>query len=318
MAGLADLALPPMSASSPQLRPGTLWEVVVRRTHHALACGALRPIETETEFVEQGGVRFAVRVAASLARKDAARGQAEQAQQPGRAADPFLPYEQDLFVAEVSGTHLCLLNKFNVIDHHLLIVTRHFEDQELLLTPADFEALWACMAEFEALGFYNGGMAAGASQHHKHLQMVPLPLTEEGPRIPIEPLLAAAKFRESIGTVPGLPFVHAFTRIDPGLIKDPVAAARVTHMHYRIMLEAAGLGAVQTPEGLRQSAPYNLLVVRTWMLLVPRTREFFNGISVNALGYAGSLFVRDREQLDIVRAQGPMSVLREVSIAAPR
>lgn len=307
-----------MSDNSTQLQPGTLWEVVVHRTRHALACGALRPIETDTEFVEQGGVRFMVRVVASLARKDAVRRRAEQTQQFGRAADPFLPYEQDLFVAEVSDTHLCLLNKFNVIDHHLLIVTRRFEDQELLLTPADFEALWACMAEFEALGFYNGGMIAGASQRHKHLQMVPLPLTEEGPCIPVEPLLAAAELRESVGTVPGLPFVHACARLDSHLVTDPVAAARVSHKHYRIMLEAVGLGAVQTPEGLRQSAPYNLLVTRTWMLLVPRTREFFNGISVNALGYAGSLFVRDREQLEIVRAQGPMTVLREVSVAAPR
>lgn len=299
------------------LQPGTLWSAIERQTRHALACSALRPIETDTEFVEQGGVRFIVRVAASLARKDAVRRRVEQTQQFGRAADPFLPYEQDLFVAEVSDTHLCLLNKFNVIDHHLLIVTRHFEDQELLLTLPDFEALWACMAEFDALGFYNGGMIAGASQRHKHLQMVPLPLTEEGPRIPVEPLLAAATFRKSVGTVPSLPFVHAFAQLDSHLATDPAVAARVTHMHYKAMLEVAGLEAVQTPDGLCQSAPYNLLVTRTWMLLVPRTREFFNGISVNALGYAGSLFVRDRNQLEDIRLHGPMTALREVAVEAP-
>lgn len=299
------------------MRPGSLWNAIERQTRHALACGALRPIETDAEFVEQGGVRFMVRVAANLARKDSVRGQAGQVQQSGSAADPFLPYEQDLFVADVSDTHLCLLNKFNVIDRHLLIVTRRFEDQELLLTPADFEALWACMAEFEALGFYNGGMEAGASQRHKHLQMVPLPLAEAGPAMPIGPLLAAAKLRESVGTVPGLPFVHALVWLDPHLATDPVAAAHVTYTHYRTMLDAAGLEAVRTPEGLRQSAPYNLLVTRTWMLLVPRTREFFDAISINALGYAGSLFVRNRGQLEYVRLQGPMTMLRGVSVAAP-
>lgn len=299
------------------LQPTTLWNAIERQTRRARACGALRPVETDTEFVEQGGVRFVVRAATSLARKDVARKQAGQEQQPGRATDPFLPYEQALFVAEVSDTHLCLLNKFNVIDHHLLIVTRRFEEQELLLTPADFEALWACMAEFESLGFYNGGTEAGASQRHKHVQMVPLPLAEEGPAIPIEPLLAIGKLRESVGTVPGLPFMHACVRLDPHLVMDPVAAARVTHKHYRTMLKAAGLGASQTPEGLRQSAPYNLLVTRSWMLLVPRAREFFDGVSINALGYAGSLFVRNHEQLELVRLKGPMTALREVSTVVP-
>lgn len=31
-----------------------------------------------------------------------------------------------------NGIDFCLLNKINVIDHHLLIVTRRFEDQEIL------------------------------------------------------------------------------------------------------------------------------------------------------------------------------------------
>jgi ATP adenylyltransferase len=51
----------------------------------------------------------------------------------GERFNPFLPCEQDMFVADVSRSHLCLLNKFNVIDHHLLIVTREFENQECLL-----------------------------------------------------------------------------------------------------------------------------------------------------------------------------------------
>ncbi len=64
---------------------------------------------------------------------------------------------------------------------------------------------------------------------------------------------------------------------------------------------------------MRHSAPYNLLITRRWMLLVPRTREFFAGISVNALGFAGSLFVRDKKQLAAAISHGPLRVLREVS-----
>ncbi len=50
-------------------------------------------------------------------------------------------------------------------------------------------------------------------------------------------------------------------------------------------------------EGLRYtSAPWNLLVTRRWMLVVPRLCERFEGVAINALGFAGSLFVRDDVQ----------------------
>ena len=88
----------------------------------------------------------------------------------GRHFDPFLPYEPEMFVADISPTHVCLLNKFNVIDHHLLVVTRAFEEQDAAINAADFAALWACMAEVDGLAFYNAGKLAGASQRHKHLQ----------------------------------------------------------------------------------------------------------------------------------------------------
>jgi ATP adenylyltransferase len=53
--------------------------------------------------------------------------------------------------------------------------------------------------------------------------------------------------------------------------------------------------------------------IETRQLVVPRVDEFFRGISVNALGFAGSLFVKDRSQLELVRAQGPMQFLSAVA-----
>ncbi len=72
--------------------------------------------------------------------------------------------------------------------------------------------------------------------------------------------------------------------------------------------------AVANAEGERQSSPYNLLMTDSWMLLVPRSQEFSHGISVNALGYVGSLFVKDQTGLDTIRRIGPMNLLREVSV----
>ena len=294
------------------LEPGTLWARLTAQTEHALQCGALQPIQTQCEFVEQDSVRFLVQVLPSLGGKnEAQKKQNKETATSGKEFNPFLPYEPDLFVADISDTHVCLLNKFSVIKHHLLIVTREFEEQENLLTKQDFEAMWACLAEFEGLAFYNAGKSAGASQRHKHLQIVPLPLVSGEQRIPIEPVLASAKF-DVIGKTPGFPFVHAIARLDPQLMKSPSVAVATLECYHN-MLCAVGL---EDRVGVSQNhkSAYNLLVTRQWMLLVPRIQECFESLSVNSLGFAGTLAVRSEQQMKILKDHGPMTVLTRVAV----
>ncbi len=310
---ISDSTFCSIMSAKQRLAHGALWSRVQRRQEEALASGALKPIDTALEFIEDDGVRFLVRVVANLARKDADRlRQVEQSRSSGASTNPFLPYEEALFVADLSTTHLTLLNKFNVIDHHLLIVTRRFVQQETLLDLADFQALCQVLAEREGLGFYNGGAAAGASQPHKHLQWVPLPLVDAMPWGPFDTLLRDA-VRGGAETVPGLPFRHAFAALDPALAERPFALAEVLHERYRTLLQRLGMGPIRIDDEIRQSGPYNLLVTRDWLLLVPRRQEEFAGISINALGFVGSLFVRNQAQLDTLKSRGPMAVLRAVT-----
>jgi ATP adenylyltransferase len=283
--------------------PGTLWPSMLERTEQALACGALERIPTRNEYVEQGGVRFLVPVVENIERKHKA-GRVQRRE----GTNPFLPYEDDLFVADISETHVGLLNKFNVVEHHLLIVTRELEEQDNLLNVRDFVAMWACMAEFDGVAFYNAGTIAGASQAHKHLQQVPVPLGSGPGRMPLDPLLKTARFDRELGSVPALPFVHALAKVDPISTIEPSEAARRTEALYQQMLREVGLES--------EPGPYNLLVTREWMLLVPRTRETYESISVNALGFAGSILVRNERELELVRTRGPMAVLEHV--ARPR
>lgn len=289
-----------------RLKPGTLWPTLVERARRARQVGALQPIATVTRVITDQGVRFQVRTVSSLSRKHA---QDHASAGPAAQANPFLPYEEDLFVADASDTHYCLLNKYNVIDHHLLIITRRFERQELALTPADFDALWRCLVEFDALGFYNSSPVAGASQPHKHLQLVPLPLGDDAPAIPIETLLASAPPAPGAMRIARLPFRHAFGRLDAVAGADPLTAAAYSHGLYIAMLAAVGFDA-----RVAEPPPYNLLVTRRYMLLIPRTRDRFGTVSVNALGFAGSFFVPDTERLQAIQRAGPMAVLRGVAV----
>jgi ATP adenylyltransferase len=296
-------------------KKGTLWDSIVKTADQALTIGALLPVATDYTFIEDAGMRFFVRIQTGLKRKDEAKKKQEAESKAGRNTDPFLQPEKELTVADISQTHLAVLNKFNVANHHLLIITRDFEDQDMLLTQKDFEALWLCMAEYNSLGFYNGGREAGASQQHKHLQMVPLPLAPSGPAIPVEPLLAAAPVIK-VGTVPGFPFLHSFARLDRELVNSPLEAAKKAYELYSAMLAGVGMTPPKAGGLTPQSMPYCFLATRGWMLLVPRSREFFEDISLNSLAFAGSLFVRNEQQLEAIRKHGPLKAL--ASAAAPK
>ena len=280
------------SAANGKVYMGSLWEQAKSRSQEALASGKLIHLKTQESILEEAGVRFLLRLARNLARK---------AQQPeqGKPENPFLPYDSDLFVADASATHAVLLNKYNVLDQHLLVVTRRFESQESVLTEADFAALCLCLAEKESLGFYNGGPDAGASQAHKHLQVVPLPFSAQTEPLPISPLWERPQ---------ALPFRYAQQRV-PRVPDSRVWALEVHRAYQRLLGE---LGLTELPDG-RISVPYNLLVTWDRILVVPRSRERFHTVSVNALGFVGSFFVKTEEEAALVRRTGPLQVLREVS-----
>ncbi len=294
-----------MTDSNISLESGSLWPAIVNRTPQALGSGALRPIETEQETIVDGGISFDVRMISSLARK------AHEANPEVHPPDfnPFLPYDKDLFIANISETHVGILNKFPVVNNHLLIVTRAFEEQTSLLTEQDFQAMWVCMQEFDGLAFYNSGEVAGASQRHKHIQIVPLTLTSGGQATPVESAIAAADLSNGLGRSNMLPFAHTIVGLDDfGTMTVPKAASAL-HDHYRSMLRSLNL--IVKPDNIRS---YNLLATRRWMMLVPRSLEHFEGISINALGFAGELLVTDRDQLSTLREHGPMAALKAVGL----
>jgi ATP adenylyltransferase len=267
-----------------------IWARVHARSAEAHASGALYRIESEPFFVEDDGVEFIVRRAVDYQRQLAI-------QPKPRPGNPFADPDPALLIGEVGPRHRALMNKYHVVENHLLIVTREFVDQEVLLDIADFEALVRCLPGDErAIAFYNGGRNSGASQPHKHLQVVTLPLSPHLP-IPMAPRL--------VPDPPRLPFPHAFARL------DDVNPARLLAC-YRDLLAQAGIRATPSPEGERQSQSYNMLLGPGWMLVVPRTRDRFEGVPINSIAFAGALFVRNDQELEALRALGPMKVLQAV------
>ncbi|XOZ34437.1 DUF4922 domain-containing protein [Halomonadaceae bacterium KBTZ08] len=193
------------------LSPDQLWPAVRRQSHLALANGALVPLATSVTVLEAQGLRFSVRQLERLAQKAAA---SPSAHTPNDPLAP--PYEAYLHIGGVTDSHVALLNKFNVLEQHLLVVTREYQPQTHLLNEADFRAMLHALAGIDGLAFYNGGTEAGASQPHKHLQVVPLPLAEALPELPFIPCFERAARDGGPAQSSELPFAHAVAPMPPG------------------------------------------------------------------------------------------------------
>ncbi len=259
--------------------------------HAALASGALLPIATESRVVEHEGLPFLVKWVSTQALKP-------RVAKPGRrsAHNPFAQPEPALTLGDIAPRHRLLLNKFPVMSRHLLIVTRDFEPQEDALCADDFAAIAPLIERNAGLGFYNGGALAGASQAHKHLQWIPQ----------IPPL--AARLPDYLRQQPRrFDFRHAFAPIKADLWTSGDAGGRLEGI-YRTQIEHAG---VTFECGML--SPYNLLITRDWLWIIPRRAEHWQDMSINALGFAGSLFVKHRDRLAALCEAGPMTALRAVS-----
>ena len=289
----------------PTFDPVTIDATIAR----AERTGALQAIHTEQQAIEQDGIHFLVRWVSTLASKDLSRVAAATRTDPG--TNPFLPPDPDLTIGPIGANHIAILNKFPVIPRHLLIVTRAFEDQTTPLKHDDFDALAQVMTRLGGLGFYNGGVEAGASQRHKHLQWIP----DDGATANLA--IFSSSLPDTLapfGTTshPSLPWQHCFVRLrgadDGGASLTGATLARAY---------AHACDALRILGEARPAVPYNLLVNRDWLLLLPRSHAQHRDIPVNALGFAGSLFVRKAEQIATIRQIGPLQLLAAVACAHP-
>lgn len=286
-----------------------VWSDVVDAYARAQNVGAAYSIDTKPEKIIDAstGVEFVMRVATAL--KDKPKGPPKENEPKREWRNPFLPYEEDLYVRHLPPHHVLLLNKFNVVDNHLLIVTTEFEQQTDPINAKDFKSVWEVLNAFPppgGLAFYNCGDASGHSQPHKHVQLVPLPFDEDNPAPPpFESLILAAganlgaEAHGQMFSVPSLPFKNACCLLSPSSTAENLEA------WYSVLLKEVHLS----------SDSWNLVMTTQWMMMVPRLTERLDAVSLNALGYAGTLLVRSKEELEQVSEVGPMKILAATGYA---
>lgn len=306
-----------------------LWDKAAEVIKSAYQSNALLSYPTSVETVLEDGLTYHIRTLGNLRQKNtldvALRSENKSSENKSTANhsnkastdNPFLSHEPELFVSDIGHSHKCLLNKYNVLDQHLLLVTRQFEAQTSALNQTDFDALYHCLCAAPALAFYNGGKTAGASQQHKHIQLIK---TAE----PIEQLVAfnpqlSALNDEVPRELESLPFKHAALALPTGLFdqrksedeaKD--AAIQLKHLYDRLRM-TLGLDCFSNSKQSEQLPPYNLLMTHDWMLVVPRSEESYSGVSLNALAFSGSILVKGQAQAQLIKQAELSKALNSVT-----
>lgn len=287
----------------------SLLEKIKLVTEKALEKKALRPILTQYQILEQDNIPFLIRMIENLERKDNEKKKQKQ-KQSNIPFNPFLPYDRDLFIENIRDNHVAILNKFNVFDHHLLIVTREFQEQESALNLDDFLALWTVLLEINGLGFYNSGKLSGASQPHKHLQLVPYPLAKEIETIPINDLVLSYKNSQEIVTLKELPYLHSIEFFEDIKNKSCEELGQITVEKYHKLLDRLNIKI----ENNKPSQNYNLLITKDWMMIIPRTQEKYQSLSINSLGFAGAFLVKNEELLNLIKESNLLKILAKVGV----
>lgn len=305
--------------------PADLMEKIYAKTDAALASGDLQPLQTEESVVADNGIRFVLRWASTLAVKDDQTG-ADTATDssdestddgdvilPGGPRDPdfnpFLNPDPELLVGDIGPEHVIILNKFPVCLHHLVIARKEFAEQQTTLELSDFYALASIMSEYGGLGFYNGGPAAGASQRHKHVQWLPAKADNASLSVWHQGLPKNTASGE-ITEHPLLHIKHCFIPVIAGMDTDIAKSTESMLSAYKRGLEYLDIKA--NSDGMLPA--FNMLVSDGWMLIVPRSKEHFEGISLNSASFGGTIYVREKSQIADIKQSGPLAVLESVGI----
>ncbi|KAI0821707.1 ATP adenylyltransferase-domain-containing protein [Trametes gibbosa] len=308
----------------------------------ARASGDLLFFPSTVHTHAEHGVEFEIRLCPALQDKpplptpdfsaDADAAPAERQEEEKKRPDPFAPpYVPNLYLGEVrdeadGDEYVILFNKYSVVPHHILMVTKEFRSQTAPLIPPDLVQAYLFLIAAQKAGrrffvFYNCGDLSGASQPHKHLQLIPI--EDDGP--PVERLARAAQLENehrpfSLGS---LPYANHVRRLPPSLPTAPPSALEPALAHAFLALLDLAIGTVRraAPAGYPRGPPsYNVVLTLEHMHVVPRAREAHTlagtgeALSVNALGFAGMLLVKSARELEAVRREGVGAVLRGVGM----
>jgi len=214
----------------------------------------------------------------------------------GPQINPFQPWEKLLELGSINDTHHLILNKYPVQIGHILLITKKWMPQDGWLDINDWRALIEVSKDTNGLWFFNSGPIAGASQPHRHLQL--LRRNNEEIICPRENwLLNLNKSNPKHSKLQKSICVKRINTFDANTIND-------NYLNFCEELDLGNPNKNKKPLGY-----YNLLVTNKWIAIIKRKKDNIQGFSINALGFAGYILVTNYSNINLLKRRGPENLL---------
>ena len=147
-----------------------IWSRALEISRKAVNCGAVIPLNTIKYKSSEECCDFELRFLKSPIPKYLI--------EYGPKRNPFIPWDSRLEIQPINDKHTLILNKYPVQIGHMLLITNTWMPQNGWLNKDDFEAIQNVDNDTTGLWFFNSSKEAGASQPHRHFQLLPRHLTE--------------------------------------------------------------------------------------------------------------------------------------------
>ncbi|KAG1865810.1 ATP adenylyltransferase [Suillus subalutaceus] len=305
------------------------------RFETAQSSGDLFFFPSEVSKHEEIGIEWEIRLCTALQKKPVPAGEAgiapsNQIDETSKNSDPFAPpYVPNLHVGDLrdessEAEYGVLLNKYSVVPHHFLLVTKEFMPQTSPLMPHDLVQTYLLLlaarkAHKNYFAFYNCGSNSGASQSHKHIQFIEV--EDDGP--PIERLAKAANLEVSgkpfsLSSVPYANHVYRLPALSNGA--SPEQLEQVLFLPFLSLLDLVISTVRHAPDYPPGTPSYNVILTLEHMHLIPRRWETYTlgesgaTLSINSLGFAGMLMVKSESECQALEQEKIGTVLRGVGV----
>jgi len=215
----------------------------------------------------------------------------------GPKQNPFSPWEKILEIDKIGDYHQLILNKYPVQKGHILLITNKWKPQNGWLDINDWKAIQKVNKDTNGLWFFNSSPNAGASQPHRHFQL--LRRSKDEISCPREKwFLETKKNIDSYSNLKKNIIVSKFN-----FLENSISLFEL----YLDLCKKLGLGDPISDRKPRY--PYNLLITNKWIAIIKRSNDHIHGFSINALGFAGYLLVTERSDINYLKKFGPEKLL---------
>ncbi|KAK6080281.1 putative bis(5'-nucleosyl)-tetraphosphatase [Seiridium cupressi] len=322
---------------SPIRAPANLPSLVKTAFAKAKASGDLTYYPTQVALLPLNStIQFQLRFSPSLASKPKGPPLPSKPTESGDSAPkpkPFNPFENPLpsmTVAQLPPSHALVLNKFAIVPEHFILITKTAKPQTHLLEQGDVAAAHACVRAYSDQGqelfvFFNSGEHSGASQPHRHLQLLPVEQMRQGLEqtdngslwsVLAEAVHAQQQHRD-------LPFAVLSEGISPDVSPEELHAKYVSLYKRAAKLVLPGED-VDVDGEARFS--YNMAMTSKAIVLCPRLTEGapiknkdgkeIGSIALNGTLLAGTALVKTQELYDAVREEPELllDTLKQVGV----